>query len=229
MVDRERLTEVRAVGVAVEVDGADRERVEHVGEVVDGRARRVAVDARPELGGATARTPDVAGDRAAQRRAVERSGQPGPAGVHEQQVAPAHQRPGQLEEVVAAVGGRVAGAALDGDDRPERRPAAVAPAVELEADPDLLARGREPVERDADMPAARSRRRVTAAVEVGLRGLRARRQAEDGEHGEQSLPHAGRLTAVTSTVSAGAFWRRDSARNGSASAEIPAQTRYVGA
>src|SRR5688572_13227143 len=48
----------------------------------------------------------------------------------------------------------------------------------------------------------------------------------------QAEPQAGSATAgasAISTVSAAAFCRRESARNGTASAEMPAPTRYDGA
>jgi hypothetical protein len=73
VVDRERLAEVRAVGVAVVVDLLDAQRVEHVGQVVDRGAGVVAVDAGAELAGAAAGPPHVVGDAVPQRLAVERT------------------------------------------------------------------------------------------------------------------------------------------------------------
>jgi hypothetical protein len=82
-------------------------------------------------------------ERPAQGAAVERAGQARAARVDEQHVAAGRQRTVEGEEEVAAVGGGVARAALDVDERAELRARAVAPPVELEPDADLLARRRE--------------------------------------------------------------------------------------
>jgi len=60
--DREGLTEERAVGVAVQVDGAQAEPVDHRREVVRGAGARVVVAARTEAAAAPPRG-DGVGDR----------------------------------------------------------------------------------------------------------------------------------------------------------------------
>src|SRR6185436_5594121 len=82
------------------------------------------------------------------------------------------------------------------DHRAERRLAAIAAAVQLEADPDRRRAGRQPVERDADIAAAGTRRRVTARMEVRpLGGLRARHDhGTDQQRRQQPLPHTRSLS-----------------------------------
>ena len=190
VVHGERLREVRAVGVAVHVDAPDPQRVQDVGEVVDRRARGEPVDPRAQLRGAAPGAADVVVDGAPQRLAVERRRPARAARVDEQQVAPRAQRPGEREVVVAAVGRRVARAALDVDDRPERWPVAVAAPVELEVDADLLARRSEPVERHTHGAAARLGRGVAAAVELRALGrLGRRRRDQHRQKQEQAASH----------------------------------------
>ena len=179
--DRERLADVCAVGVAVEVDLVDLQRVEHGGEVVDHRVRSVEVALAPDLLCAAAGTVDVVDDRAAERRAVERVGEPRAALVDQQQVAPRHQRPQQLDVVRAAVGRGVARAALDGDHRPQRGPRAVAPPVALVLDPELLPAGLGAIQRNGHRAAAGGLRRVLARVCGGFGGRRERGEAQQGE------------------------------------------------
>ena len=94
----------------------DAERVEHGGDVVDRVVRPVEVDARADLRRAAAGARHVVA-RPSRRNAGQSSApeSPVPRSVDEQQVAAGHQRREQLEVVVAAVGGRVARAALDRD------------------------------------------------------------------------------------------------------------------
>ena len=68
VVDGERLGGEGAVGVAVEVDAPDPQRVEHGGDVVDRGAGAVEVAPRAELARAAPGAPHVVLDRAAQRR-----------------------------------------------------------------------------------------------------------------------------------------------------------------
>ena len=165
---RERLGEVGAVGVAVEVDRAGAQRGQHPGQVACGARGGVqvaAVDeapARPapgvvELLAAAGHQPLVelvrlAGAEPLQRLAVDDLGGAGAAVVDQQQVAPPEQRLEELEVGVARAGARVPGAALLGDDRAQH-PARAAGRVPLQADPDGARRRVAVVEGHRQVPA----------------------------------------------------------------------------
>ena len=175
----ERLGEERAVGVPVEVDLRDAERLQHRrhvlarrgrGEEVRGvdRSAAAVVPALVERCGAFA---DDALERRRARRSRERlqrgaaqgGRSAGAAVVDREQVPAFEQRP-----VHRRVSGRrspravehrfargIARAALDRDDGPLRR--ARARRIEMERDPDLRARGGAPVQRHLERPAVGER------------------------------------------------------------------------
>ena len=129
----ERLHEVRAVGVPVEVDLAQPERPQDRGEVargVDGREQVGGVKGGPpgpavaalDLAGARRHDPRELGSRGhtpkpLDRPAVDERRAAGAAVVHEQQSTLAQQRPVDPHVLVAASRGRVAGTALHGHER----------------------------------------------------------------------------------------------------------------
>jgi hypothetical protein len=179
----ERLRGVRAVGVAVDVDAADVQRVKHRRDVVDRVGGAVELPALAELECAAAGAGDIAADVLAERPAIERPGEAGAAQVDEQQVAPHPQWGEQVEVAVAAVGGGEPGAALDREHRAERGAPPLAAWIALELDPEPAGGRAAAVERDADRPAARAGGSVTARV-VPDCGVRARRRGRDARERE---------------------------------------------
>ena len=123
MTDREGLREEGAVGIAVQVDLLDPQRVEHPGEVVGCERSAVALGHRPERLGAV-----LLGDVPRlgvvilvlhlELVAHERIGASGSAQIHQQEVVVTAQRTEELHVPVAGGDRRVAGATLDRDDRP---------------------------------------------------------------------------------------------------------------
>ncbi len=167
MTDCERLPEERAVRVAVQVDAVDPQRVEHSGEVVGGQRRAVEVGRGAEL---LATQPDVLDVVALQRlepRTVDDRRRARAASIDEQHVATGEQWCEQIEVVVARIGRRVAGPALDGDDGAERRLVVVGGAMELEADGDGGTVWIERVERPLDRATPCARNVRAAAQQPG--------------------------------------------------------------
>ena len=121
MTNGEGLPEERAVGVAVEIDLVDTERVEHEREVVGRERGAVEIGGRSELRAAESDAVDVVAGEPLQWRATNRLRRAGAAVVDEQEVAAVEQRVEQREVRGRARRRRVAGSALGRDDRSQRR------------------------------------------------------------------------------------------------------------
>ncbi len=162
MANGEHLLEVRAVGVAVEIDRADIEHLEDGGQIVGGVSRAIE---RRALAERVAAAPDEIHRpprRALQRRAVDGTRFAGAAVVHEDEIACCAQRPEQSEIVRARLGRRIPGTAFGGDQGPGGRTGG-GMRVELEIDRDAAADRTGRIERSLD--AAAISRLVGAALE----------------------------------------------------------------
>ena len=124
---RERLAEERPVGVAVQVDAPEPERVEDERKVVSGERGAVQIGPRAELRAAQSHVVDVVAPVRLERPAVDRPRRSCAAVVDEEQVAPVEKWLEEVEVAVPAGRGRIPGAALGGDDRAERGALTIAP------------------------------------------------------------------------------------------------------
>ena len=139
--DGERLAEERPVGVAVQVDLADAELVEHGREVVGREGAAVQVRGGAEVGSAGSDRTVAVALVGLQPRAADRVGLPGSPVVDEQELAAAQQGPEEVEVVAATVGRRISRSALGGHDRAQGRPGTVGGQVQLVGDADLRRSG----------------------------------------------------------------------------------------
>ncbi len=134
MADCECLRKEGAIGVAVEIDPPQPQGVEHVGEIVRGRGRRVERSPRAHARAALLHGHLVITPVRLKPPAPDRRRRPGSPEVHQEQITPVHQRIEEVEVPVAAHRGRVARSSFDGDDRAERLSLALATPPALEAD-----------------------------------------------------------------------------------------------
>ena len=183
--DRERLRRVRAVRVAVEVDLADPDRVQHGRQILHGLGRVVVVAGRAELRGAAAGAHDVGQDVAAKRRAVERARAARAAQVDQHEVAPGRDRPPQLQPRGPVGGGREARATLDREHRRGGGLSAQRTEIVLEVDADRAPVREAAVERHAHEPALGERARPRTGDAHDRRPGR----REGGRRGDRHAQH----------------------------------------
>ncbi len=170
---REGLREVGPVGVAVQVDRARAQGLEHRREVVPGQRRAVQRGGRPEEAAAGA---DVRlGQCILQWLAVDGPRAPGAAVVHDHHVARGAQRLEQAEVFLARLGGREARAALGRDQGARRRGRPGAREI-LEVDRDLAGHHAAGVQRPLECAAPRGG--GGAAMQLDLPHLQHRRAGD---------------------------------------------------
>src|SRR5204862_6149581 len=135
------LREKGLLGVTVEGDPPELECSPDVVDVVGGGRGPLRVEARPKLPGALRERDPLGRPAALQVGTVEGSGAPGAAHVDGDQLAAAKQRTEGVDVGARRPRAGIAGAALDGDDRPLGGAVALVTGAHREPDPGLAERG----------------------------------------------------------------------------------------
>ena len=205
MAESQRLRREGAVGVAVDVDPPQPQRVQHVDHVVDRRARAVGVAAAPEAGAAAADREPVGPERdgrergvreVLERRAVDQLRLAGAPLVDEQERGRAARGPEHREVVAGRADRRVARPALDGEQRVPGRAAGRRVAAERDAH---RARGRIAAN-------GRARRSSRSAPSANPGRARAARRACAGAAAAGASTAASRSRRLTGGCCRAAAW-----------------------